>query len=192
MAILRIFGLMGLALLILVGCETVQDGRSAAPTRGDTNQVRNQGYSLLYELLGKERHVNRVLLIKKETPEVGDLIDEIARHTGDAADQLKEFTKADPTLDLNQVDLPLAERKVRSSIESAQTKELLTSSGREFELRLLLTQAEALTYGRHLAKVLAEHDNDVRRRLFFENLSRQFEGLHQKVMGLLSARMKPK
>src|SRR5262245_20150154 len=190
MPILRILGLMLLTLFVLVGCETVHDGPSAGLSAATTHQVRNEGCSLLYELLGKERHVNRVLLIKKETPELGDLIDEITRHAGDAAEQLKEFAKTDPTLDLNQAGLPLAERKARSSIESAHTKELLTSSGREFELRLLIAQAEALTYGRHLAKVLAERDNDVRRRLFFENLSHHFEALHQKVMNLLSVRIK--
>ena len=192
MAMVRIFGSIGLALLVLVGCKTAPARHSDVTTGAGTNQVQNEGYSLLYELLGKEKNVNKVLLVKRETPEVRELIDEIAREASDAADQIKQFATADQTLDLNQTGLPFTERKTRSSIESARTKELLTSSGAAFELRLLMTQAEALTYGQHLAKVLGEHERDVRRRLFLEGLSRQFQRLHQKLMGLLSARMQPK
>lgn len=192
MAIVRTFGLIGLSLFVLVGCKSVHDDRSTEPTRAGTNQVQNEGYSLLYELLGKEKNVNRVLLVKRETPELRELIGDIAREADDAADQLKQFATTDPTLDLNQTALPFAERKVRSSIQSARTKELLTSSGGEFELRLLLTQAEALTYGQHLAKTLAAREGDLRRRLFLENVSRRFEQLHQKLMGLLLTRMRSK
>src|SRR5262245_5465766 len=152
MAIVRTLGLIGLSLFVLVGCESVHGGRSAAPTTSaGTNQVQKEDYGLLYELLGKEKNVNKMLLVKRETPEVRELIDEIAREASDAADQLKQFATADPTLDLNHTGLPPTERKARSSIESALTKELLTSSGAAFELRLLMTQSEALTYGQHLA-----------------------------------------
>ena len=54
--------------------------------------------------------------------------------------------------------LPPGEVATRNAIASAKKKELLTHSGDEFELALLLTQTEALNYAWHLALVAGENE----------------------------------
>jgi len=168
-----------------MGCHTATS-KTAGASQSET--VRNEGCSLLYDLLSKQKDVNKLLLVKKETPEVKDLIEEIARTAKDAEEQLRQFAADDKTLDLKTPGLPQVEAKTRASIESARTKQLLFSSGPQFELRLLLSQAEGLSYGAHLAKVLHQQERDIRRKMFLEELSRQLERLYERTFDLLSAR----
>jgi hypothetical protein len=178
---------LSLYALVLTGCGTTPAGPSTGP-----ETARNEGYSLLYDLARKQKDVNKLLLIKKEQPDVKDLIEEIARVMSDAEKQLKEFANEDRTLNLKTQSLPWTEEKTRGSIESAQAKQLLLSSGQQFELRLLLSQAQGLTYGAHLARVLQGQERDIRRKMFLEELLRQCERLNDQVIHLLSSRMRPR
>jgi hypothetical protein len=173
--------------LLLTGCSTTPARPSAGP-----ESARNEGYSLLYDLARKEKDVNKLLLLKKEQADVNDAIQEIARVMGDAERQLKEFAHEDPTLQLKTPGLPWAEQKTRAAIESARAKKLLLTSGQQFELRLLLSQAEGLSYGSHLARVLQQQEKDIRRKMFLEELSRQLERSNDTVINLLSSRMRPR
>jgi hypothetical protein len=46
---------------------------------GERQRVRNEGYSLLYELAGKEQDVDKVLILKSATKEISAEIKDIAR-----------------------------------------------------------------------------------------------------------------
>jgi hypothetical protein len=50
------------------------------------------------------------------------------------------------------------EAATREAIASTKEKELLSQTGGEFELSLLLTQAESLSYALHLARVAIENE----------------------------------
>ena len=117
---------------------------------------------------------------------------EIARVMGEAEKQLSEFAKDDATLNLKAKSLPAVEERTREAIESAQAKQLLGSSGPQFEVRLLISQAEGLNYGAHLAKTLYEQESDIRRKAFLESFSRDALRLHEQVIDLLSRRMRSK
>ena len=58
---------------------------------------------------------------------------------------------------------PLSEVATQEAIASTKQKELLAPKSDDFELPLLLTQAEALSYGWHLAKVACETDTNPER-----------------------------
>jgi len=182
------FPFLSLLALLLTGCSTI----STEPSPARPEDARNEGYSLLYDLARKLKDVNKLLLVKKEQADVKDVIEEIARLMSDAERQLKEFANDDPALNLKIQSLPRAEQKTRASIESARAKQLLLSSGQQFELRLLLSQAEGLTYGTHLARVLLQQEKDIRRKMFLEEFSRQGERLNDTVIHLLSSRMRPR
>jgi hypothetical protein len=85
--------------------------------------------------------------------------------------------------------LPLGETATRKAISKTKENVLLHSKDAEFEFQLLLTQAEALNYGAHLAQVAAGNEQDVNRTREFLKLSAQLRELHGQVVEML--RTKP-
>jgi hypothetical protein len=83
--------------------------------------------------------------------------------------------------------LPPAEVETRSSISKAKGKALLAESGKDFELQLLLTQNEALTYGEHLAKTAAKMEANAARVEFLTSLATELSRHQQKVIAVLLA-----
>ncbi len=149
---------------------------------------RNQGYSLFYGLMSDEKNVSKLLLIKKEQSDVGDLIRDIARASGEIAKQLESFARADSHLFLKMPGLPIAEQQTRDLIGKTRAKELITKGGEKFEVRILLTQSEALTYGSHLAVIVQSMETDPGRKQFMSEASQKLAALHQRIIDLFHAR----
>jgi hypothetical protein len=170
--------------LTFAGCASVQE---MIPIVGEQYRVRNEGYSLLYELSGKERNVDRILIVKSANPKVSAEIKQIAQMFGQAHDKLDSFAKQDAHLRFGMTRLPTLEQKTRDSIESKTTQQLLFLSGQDFELQLLLTQVQALQYATHLAKELGSQDDNKNRKTFLGQFSKQCEQHHQTVVQLLSS-----
>jgi hypothetical protein len=147
----------------------------------------NHGYALLFDLMGDEKNVSKLLIIKRERLELKDVVKAISRTAGDARKQLEKFGKAEPALNLKDKGLPGAEIAARESISKAKAKELLTDKGKDFELKLLLSQNEALTYGEHLALTIAQKETHPQRLKFLQNLTRDLGQLREQVVGILSA-----
>lgn len=140
---------------------------------------------MLFGLLSDEKNVSKLLIIKRERPELRALINEISERAGKAHKELEAFAKSDRTLNLKDHGLPSAEVVTRSAIAKARAKELLTESGKEFELRLLLAQNEALTYGAYLAATAAANDTVANRRQALQQLSSDLLQLQKKTVDLL-------
>lgn len=164
--------------------ETVAARPEPAPVIG-RDGIRNNAYSLLHQLMQDERRVSGILLIKRERPELDVLIKEIARATGDAADQLKDFTKQDRSIVLDAHALPPAEQAARDATAETRKSELLGSSGAEFERHLLLSQIEALSYATHLAQVAAQNDSNTGRSQYLLKLSGTMRDLYSRSLRLL-------
>ncbi len=147
--------------------------------------MRNNSVSLLYDLLGDEKNVSKVLLIKGSREAMHSLIEAISATTGDGAKQLEQLAKADPTLNLHAIELPPGEKATRGAITKTEEKELLFSSGENFEFTLLLTQADALSYGWHLAKIAAENSADPAQIREFDSLNVALQNLYQQVVALM-------
>jgi hypothetical protein len=177
-----ICGALFVCVLAVTGCTTIQ---KILPT-ADWGQarVRNEGYSLLYKLMDQESDVSKILIIKHASSPVADVIKEIASTCGFAKKGLDLFHEKD-NLNLKMADLPEIEQKTRLAIASTDTKQLLTSSGKTFEHRLLLTQVEAMNYASHMAKVLHDQETDPLRKQFLATLSQHCATLHDKVIDLL-------
>jgi hypothetical protein len=158
---------------------TAQDQRYA---------VRNQGYSLLYQLVSDEQNVSKLLIVKKENADLGALIKDIARVSGEATKELERFSKADSHLHLKMPGLPVVEQQTRDLIAKTKAKELVSKTGEKFEVRLVLTQAEALTYGAHLAVAIIGNETDPARRQFLSKVSEDYQELHQRIIDLIHAR----
>ena len=178
--------------ILLAGCAskpaTPRSGANSTGSQDQSLAVRNQAYSLLYQLMADEGNVSKLLIIKKEQPDVGALIKDIALVSSDAAKQIETFAKSDPHLHIKMTGLPAAEVETRDLIAKTRTKELIGKTGEKFELRVLLTQSEALTYGAHLAAIAQSHETDGARRHFLGGVSEHLQELHQRMIDLMHSR----
>ena len=146
----------------------------------ETRAASGHGYAMLYEILGQERQVSKLLLINREPEALETVIGAIAQTCGKAYDRLGDFAKADPGLDLIDTGLPIEEVRTRAAIE-----QLLAASGEELELQLLLAQNEALTYMAHLADTLSRNEPDPARLAFLRELWKDLTRLQEDVLALV-------
>ena len=175
---------MSLAACVLTGC---QSPKINSPS-GNSASTRNNGYSLLHQLLDEQKDVSLLRFIKPEQTDVKKLVKRIATTCGTGAKLLEKFARDDPSIRLDDLRLPPVEVGTRDAIASTKQKELLSQTGDTFELTLLLTQAEALSYGWHLAKVTSENEPQPYRARALAGLSKDMQNLYQEVFGLLLAK----
>lgn len=175
-------------LVLLLAMSACAPTKTRPPPSGDAprNSV-SEGYALLYELVSKQSGLDKALVMGGMGTDGKALIREIAEASKSAAAKIEAFAKADASLDLKHTALPEVEVRARSATESAATKHLLFA-GKEFELRLLVTQADATEYGRMLAKELREVDQDRERRAWLKEFSAQYGKLRDRVEGRLTVR----
>jgi hypothetical protein len=176
-------GALIVCVLTVTGCATVQKVLPTAAWR--QARVRKEGYSLLYHLMSQESDVAKIFIIKHADPPVTDIIKEIASTCDQARKDLELFHEKDRHLSFEMANLPELEQKTRAAIQSTVTKQLLMSSGRTFEHRLLFTQAESMNYAAHLAAVLHDQDDNQLRKQFLATLSQKCTTLHDQVVELL-------
>jgi hypothetical protein len=172
--------------LIAGGCALHQSSEEF-PVKATGDAADHGGYALLFGLLGDEKDVAKLLVIKRERAELRDLVKAIAETAGRAHKQLEDFAKTDRTLNLTRQGLSPAEATTRASIARAKGKELLTEAGKEFELQLLLSQKEALTYGAHLAETVAKAENNPQRTQYLRQLANDLRQFERKVFAMLLA-----
>jgi len=173
---------------VLSGCQSPKakspPGSSAAPS------TRNNCYSLLHQLLSDQKNVSLLRFIKQEKGDVKSLVKKIAANSATGAKLLEEFARHDPSINLDDIRLPPGEAATREAIASTRKKELLGQSGDEFELTLLLTQTEALSYASHLAKVAGENDSQPERARALAGVSDDMGNLYHEVFVLLLLKTK--
>jgi hypothetical protein len=170
---------MLLAACVLTGCQTPK----AAPPSDES--TRNNCYSLLHQLLDDQKDVSILRFIKPENSELKNLTKKIAAASGAGAELLEKFAASDPSIRLDDLRLPSGEVSTRDAIAATKKKELLYGPHAEFELVLLLTQTEALSYGWHLAKVAAEHEPQPERARALLGLGNDMQNLYREVFALL-------
>ena len=164
------------------GCQSLP---TPAPVASRSLATRNNCYSLLHQLLDEQKDVSLLRFIKSEPSDVKLLVKRIATTSGTAAKLLEKCAKDDPSIPLDDIQLPPGELATRVAISSAKEKELLSQSGDEFDLALLLTQTEALTYASHLAKVAGENEPQPERAQALAGIAEDMQNLYQDVFNLL-------
>ena len=182
-------------LVVLCGCGLLHQSSSETPgpqatareDRSSQAHTNANDYALLFDLLGDEKDVSKLLIIKRERPELRDLIREIAQRCGQAHKDLEGFGRADRSLNFKAHGLPTIESETRAAIAKTKAKQLLTESGKEFELRLLITQHEALTYASHLAASIVKTETNPQRAQFLRQLSSDLTALEQRVTNMILA-----
>ena len=147
--------------------------------------TRNNGYSLLHQLLAEQKDVGLLRFIRPEHTDVKELVKKIAASSGTGAALLEKFAKDDPSIRLEDIQLPPGEVAARDAIASTKKKELLSQSGDTFELTLLLTQTEALSYAWHLAEITGQNEPQPERARALAGISDDMKNLYHEVFVLL-------
>lgn len=170
------------------GCHSItpKPSRSHSSTDTVSRAIRDNSYSLLYELLNEEKNVSKLLIIKRDSRELNRLIKDISTASDKAASQLKLFSEQDQSLRLDAINLPPGEDATRKAIAGTKKKELFGNSGDAFERALLLTQIQAVNYAAHLALVAADNDTNTSRSAWLKSLSQEMKELYSQSVGLLS------
>ena len=173
-----------LLVIMFCGCtqtKHLESGRGALPV-GEKLGTRNNAASLLYDLLGNEKNVSKILIVKSNSESLGRLIKAISEQSADYQKQLDGLASNDVNLNLHVLELPPGEKAARAAAAKTEEHELLFSSGKEFEFNLLLTQAEALSYGGHLALIAAKNSSQPEEVHIFTMMSQTMNQLHDQVI----------
>ena len=173
---------------LLTGC---QSPKAASPSGNiGAQSTRNNCYSLLHQLLDDQKNVSVLRFIKREQADVKNLVKKIAVNSATGAKLLEDFARQDPSIHLDDLRLPPGEEATRAAIAATRKKELLSQIGDRFELSLLLTQTEALSYASHLAKVAGENEPQRDRARALAGVSEDMRNLYQEVFALLLSKTK--
>lgn len=177
---------LGFAAALLCGSCIAQ---KASPPAADAGKiaVRNNAASLLADLLGNDKNIAKILVIKHGSAEMERLIRTISKTAGDGEKQLEALAKSDPTLNLHALDLPPGEAAARAAGSKLTEHELLSSSGAAFEFSLLLTQTQALSYGSHLAQIAAANSSLPEQARAFHSLDVALNALYRQVVARMRA-----
>ncbi len=159
---------------------------SSAPDAAK-NEVRNNAASLLADLLGQDKNISKILIIKHNSPALGQLIKTISKTAGDGAKQIELLAKNDSTLNLQSTNLPPGEKAARASDSKATEHQLLSSSGEAFEFNLLLSQVQAMSYGSELARVAAANSSSPEQTHAFHALDVSLNGLYLQAINKMRA-----
>ena len=176
------------AACVLTGCQSPK-ARSPSES-GAAPTTRNNCYSLLHQLLNEQKDVSILRFIKREQDDVKNLVKKIAAASGAGSKLLEEFARHDPSINLDDIRLPSGEAATREAIASTKKKELLGQTSGEFELTLLLTQTEALSYAWHLAKVAGENESQPERARALAGVSEDMQNLYHEVFVMLLSKTK--
>jgi hypothetical protein len=159
-----------------------KEDQAKAPTpQASKGDIRNNAASLLDDLLGQEKNLSKILIIKHPPAAVGQLLKAISKEAGDGHDKLQALAKANSSLNLQVMQLPPGEVAARAADAKEQEHQLLSSSGTKFAFAVLLTQYQALSYGSNLAKVAADNSSSADESKEFQGLNTRFNNLLEQV-----------
>ena len=172
----------------ILGCSRQ---KSPYSNTGDGFFELNEGYSLLYQLMAKNQDIDTLLIVKEEEGDVYTHTAKVADVSARVAKQLETFARLDSRLKLDLETLPWIEQRTREAIEGTRTENLLLSTGWRFELELLLSELEGLSYASHMAAMLAESEIHEARKAYLGVCSKELGDLHQGTIDLIASRYRP-
>lgn len=169
---------------LAAGCGLLSSHQNTDPNASQRADP-NVGYALLYKFVATQKNSDKLLIIRKVSPEVEALMDQLSTFAGELDGQLKDIAKHNPEIKLDAEVLPAIEVKSRESAQFERTKQFLTTTGKPFERLLLLTQSGALTSERHLTRVMRDAEQDPERKQFWTDAQAGFDRIYEQLLALL-------
>ncbi len=147
------------------------------------------GYAMLHDALKRLQHLDKVLLIKKERPPVGEVI----RNLADTSDMLNrdlvQLAEKYPAIRLDDQGLTRFEVKKRESLMLDRGLSLgmplLGKTGAEMERTALLSLSAAINQQRYLIAVMLPDEFAEERKKWLERSSRELDAIYAAMLDLL-------
>lgn len=181
-----------LAACLLLGAHTGAAAQTSAQTSAGTDaRELGHGYAMLNTAFSQFRHLDWVLLLKREDAQVGKLIQGLASEAGMLGDGLQELAEAQPPIDLHDQGLPRFEAAKRKALIRSRGLELgtplLGKTGRPMERQALLSLAAAINQQRFLIQVMLPEEGMPDRKAWLERAKQSLDRLHADFEALLEA-----
>ncbi|HEY1683789.1 MAG TPA: hypothetical protein VGG19_03420 [Tepidisphaeraceae bacterium] len=170
----------------MAGCVSSKHAPKPPPDNGGVYRQHNEGYSILYRLMYDESRVGGIFVIKKADDKVKAPIKQLSDACKAAHQRLDDFRRMDHRLEFDVPDLPYMEKTSRDLEAKEDRKLLLFSSGQQFELTLIFTQAQAMNYAVHLCQALEAAEGNPQRKAFLQDLEHQCNSFHDQLMKMLA------
>lgn len=171
-------------LALLGGCGLLGPRPSQQAPASDPDSVRS-GYALMYSFVARQKNSDKILIVKRTSPQVKTMMQEISAAARHIDASLKAIAQRDPAIELDRRVLPLIEAQQRESAELERGLQFLGTSGRPFERLLLLTQSGVLTTERHLSRAMRDAESDPERKAFWARTAKTFDEIYAKLNKLL-------
>lgn len=183
---------LGITLLVLamalVAC--IDDGKDPVSHSDVTPQSLNVGYDILRDTLRDEQHLKTIrytktiVTFKSISEDTEQVIDDIAQTSAVALKELEQLASLTPRIIFDINGAGQIEQMTRDALRITTAKEFLTSK-EDFEVRLLVSQTQALRFISHVTKELSDIETNTKRKEWLGMISDQFEILYLRVLSRL-------
>jgi hypothetical protein len=174
--------------LALAAC--IDDGKDPVSHSDTTPQSLNVGYDILRDTLRDEQHLKTIrytktiVTFKSISEPTEQVIDEIAQTSAAALEELEQLASLTPRIIFDVDRAGQIEQMTRDALRITTAKEFLTSK-EDFEVRLLVSQTQALRFISHVTKELSDIETNTKRKQWLGMISDQFEILYLRVLSRL-------
>jgi hypothetical protein len=183
---------LGITLLVLamalVAC--IDDGKDPVSHSDVTPQSLNVGYDILRDTLRDEQHLKTIrytktiVTFKSISEDTEQVIDDIAQTSAVALKELEQLASLTPRIIFDINGAGQIEQMTRDALRITTAKEFLTSK-EDFEVRLIVSQTQALRFISHVTKELSDIETNTKRKEWLGMISDQFEILYLRVLSRL-------
>jgi len=174
--------------LTLVACN--DHGKNPVSCSDTTTQSLNVGYSILRVTLRDEQHLKTIrftkaiVTFKSISEPTKRVIDDIAQTSAVALEELEQLESLAPGIIFDIERVGQIDQMTRDALRITTAKEFLTSN-EDFEVRLLVSQTQALRFISHLTKELHVIETNTKRKEWLGAISEQYEMLYLRVLSRL-------
>lgn len=182
---------LGITLLILALALVACTDREDPVSRSDaTPQSLNVGYSILRATLRDEQHLKTIrftktiVTFKSISEPTKQVIDDIAQTSAVVLDELEKLASLTPGIVFDIERVGQIDQMTRDALRVTTAKEFLTSK-EDFEVRLLVSQTQALRFISHLANELHIIETNSKRKEWLGTISDQYEKFYLRVLSRL-------
>lgn len=164
----------------------------AAPqAERDRQRELNYEYAKLYKAVSGLRLLDELLLIKHESKETEELVEQIAAFGSRTRSELEDLVKKHPEIKLDEdgrTELSRESSKRQQKDRMRALAPISGASGLDFERVLLLGQWSALYQLRFRVDVMADAESSEARRAYLRNVRRDLDRLYEQTVKLLDKR----
>ncbi len=186
---LRVFlPLLACAIVALAGCAQLKPSEAEKPATS-AHEDLVMGYTLLQDTLSDESHLRALKLFKEITfsapaEEVGTTMDVLSKASTQRMNELDKLRELAPDVTGEPATSSPIGDAITALAKEAGTHEMLDGRG-TFDPRFMLLQAQATRMVSAIALAIAEHEPNVERKKWLNEVSIEYEGHRERIVDVI-------